>query len=999
MYSFFHLHKSCHLSRQVASTRYKTKWSKTLGTIAKRLISACDTELIAEHVLPFFDIFPLAITLGWVTGFEGKHGGVIKDYSKFCNHSVSCILFSSSDSLVSDLAITPDTPVMCDFYAPYDVSKFEKWYFVGPLYIAFVDEFQSADPKNIFKIDSEFDFEIADEELDELFVHKKSTLTLKTKDDFTTLLFESQTARNDCAQAITDMMKQCEWTKMNRYNSFAPVRSSNYCKAYVDASDYFQALAQAIDNASKCIFIYGKLFSMDLHMKRATKNDEESSINGLLLKKHLQGVKIYTFGIGPMMEFPATPYETRTNVEIIESDEMDSEKRENFLVIDYNLGFFGEIALSFGRYDTSKHLIFDRNKLFDGKTFFRSYELDYRENCLYDLASSIAYAPTENNDHGNVAARMPWHDTQLMVFGPVARDLCRVFTQRWNDLAASCRYHCHPTFNGPFCDLTKEQTRNILAQQDLSGHSECECQLLPNVVNQPYHSTDGIGDFCIQNAYCGLILSSKHCVYIEDESLVTFEQKTGVWETNKLGDALYDRIMKAHNTGQKWRAVILLPLRQMFTYEETEDNYKTRKMASAQYSASSATPGSVASKLEGAGVNPLDYIQFYSLRTWGVADPHARLVTSQIYTHSKVMIVDDKSCIFGSPRVSTNSVKGGIDNHAAIVMQDKKTVRSKMDGKDYEAGVFCGGLRQRLMREHLGCDLELVQHVDEAFTQYHEYSSKHYSELHTINKRFEGAASRESYINSSVIELAMRELFDLNCTAAWSNIHGDEAPLQHPHILETGANPYQYRKQLNYAFSPYKEQFIGYMTFSQDDDFYKVDLLKSLLYLQYGPFGKKTISLFSALTFSSLGSFVSCLYKLANVVDPFSLADPLDESFCEIWHATASKNTAIFRSVFYCQPDDLVRTQDESKLFAKYEEMLVDYQRELGANALLEVSFEPIDDFIASSAKDEATKNAVLRLSAVNTQNKVAARKRIANELLCGVIGHLVLLPSHSLPV
>ena len=57
------------------------------------------------------------------------------------------------------------------------------------------------------------------------------------------------------------------------------------------------------------------------------------------------------------------------------------------------------------------------------------------------------------------------------------------------------------------------------------------------------------------------------------------------------------------------------------------------------------------------------YIQFYSLQTWGVSDPHAFLATSQIYTHSKVMIVDDRKCIFGNTRVSANIVKGDIDDN------------------------------------------------------------------------------------------------------------------------------------------------------------------------------------------------------------------------------------------------------------------------------------------------------------------------------------------------
>ncbi|KAL6949083.1 hypothetical protein ACO0QE_001571 [Hanseniaspora vineae] len=418
-------------------------------------------------------------------------------------------------------------------------------------------------------------------------------------------------------------------------------------------------------------------------------------------------------------------------------------------------------------------------------------------------------------------------------------------------------------------------------------------------------------------------------------------------------------------------------------------------MMSTRYSASSKARHSIITRLKASGVNPSNYIQFYSLRTWGVSEPHAFLATSQIYTHSKVMIVDDRKCIFGNTRVSANIVEGGIDDNDAFFVQDKEMVKSRMDGKDYDAGVFASGLRQKLMREHLGCDLDLVNYVEETFAHYRAYAKQNYSELHTIGDC--GCATlRGQCINSSVVELAMREIFDLGSTVAWHRVHGEKAPRSSKVHNVFTKNP-RYTKLLNFSFSPYLEQFVAYMDTLNSNHFKQLNLLKSLLYLQHKTLGKGFISPFSDLGSNSLENFVSSMYGLANLVDPFSFVDPLDETFCNIWHATASRNTAIYRCVFYCQPDKYVLTKNEEKLFARYEELFFCYQKELASNPLLEASFDPVDQFIASRTNNKECRKALGSLGALSTKNKIARRKRIAKELLQTVIGHLVLLPSPHL--
>ena len=115
--------------------------------IAKRLISACKTEKLAKYVFPFFDIFPLAIKLGWLTGFESNYGAVSKDFfgleedyvSPTSIVSFTLLLFKSPPTFVSNKA-----------HLQNGSSKSKFWYFVGPLYIAFVFKFELGDVEDVF---------------------------------------------------------------------------------------------------------------------------------------------------------------------------------------------------------------------------------------------------------------------------------------------------------------------------------------------------------------------------------------------------------------------------------------------------------------------------------------------------------------------------------------------------------------------------------------------------------------------------------------------------------------------------------------------------------------------------------------------------------------------------------------------------------------------------------------------------------------------------------
>ena len=97
-----------------------------------------------------------------------------------------------------------------------------------------------------------------------------------------------------------------------------------------------------------------------------------------------------------------------------------------------------------------------------------------------------------------------------------------------------------------------------------------------------------------------------------------------------------------------------------------------------------------------------DYIGFYSLR--GHALVNDKPVTEIIYIHSKLMIVDDTTVILGSANINDRSMLGDRDSEYAVIIKESKKLKSKMDGKDYDAANFAHSFRVNLFAEHLGID-------------------------------------------------------------------------------------------------------------------------------------------------------------------------------------------------------------------------------------------------------------------------------------------------------
>ena len=147
---------------------------------------------------------------------------------------------------------------------------------------------------------------------------------------------------------------------------------------------------------------------------------------------------------------------------------------------------------------------------------------------------------------------------------------------------------------------------------------------------------------------------------------------------------------------------------------DSQDGTSIRLIMQCQYRSICRGEKSIFGRLNAKGIDPREYIEFYALRQWGRIGPTKSLTTEQLYIHAKCMVVDDRAVIIGSANINERSMLGSRDSEVAAVITDQSTVPSMMAGKPYLVGEFAHTLRMRLMREHLGID------VDEYYNHNHD---------------------------------------------------------------------------------------------------------------------------------------------------------------------------------------------------------------------------------------------------------------------------------------
>ncbi len=95
------------------------------------------------------------------------------------------------------------------------------------------------------------------------------------------------------------------------------------------------------------------------------------------------------------------------------------------------------------------------------------------------------------------------------------------------------------------------------------------------------------------------------------------------------------------------------------------------------------------------------YLTLLNLRTWATLDD--RVVTEQIYVHSKLLIADDRVAILGSANINDRSLLGERDSELAVIVRDSTPTTVPLDCQKLQAvSKAIHQLRVDLWRKHFG---------------------------------------------------------------------------------------------------------------------------------------------------------------------------------------------------------------------------------------------------------------------------------------------------------
>ncbi|KAK2784095.1 Phospholipase D1 [Emmonsiellopsis sp. PD_33] len=715
---------------------YPERQRKKLEIYLQQMIRFLIFRPDSNRLCKFLELSALGVRLAAEGSYHGKEGFLV---------------IQSSKGLDFRRALNPS--MIKSRHSP-------KWFLVRHSYVVCVDSPEEMHIYDVFLVDRFFQIQsqkmrLRDQTPKELAKSAKEsathpqhhTLKIQNSERKLRLLARNERQLHQFEDSIQFMVETTPWSKPNRFDSFAPVRQNCFAQWLVDGRDYMWVVSRAINQAKDVIYIHDWWLSPELYMRRPAAISQKWRLDRLLQKKAQEGVKVFVImyrNINSAIPIDSeyskfSLLDLHPNVFVQRSPNQFRQNtffwahHEKLCIVDHTIAFVGGIDLCFGRWDTPQHVVTDDKmtgfemadfpkdadhcQLWPGKDYSNPRIQDF-----YDLDK-----PYEEMYDREVVPRMPWHDISMHVVGQPARDLTRHFVQRWNYILRQRK----PTRPTPF--LLPPPDFNPADLESLGLDGTCELQILRSS-SMWSTGTPDVTEHSIMNAYIKMIEQSEHFVYIENQFFITSCEIEGKKIENRIGDALVERIIRAARNDEDWRAVILLPLMPGFQNQvDTEGGTSVRLIMMCQYRSICRGETSIFGRLRAAGIEPEDYIQFFSLRSWGKIGPRKHLVTEQLYIHAKCMVVDDRVAIIGSANINERSMLGSRDSECAAIVRDTDLLWSTMGGKPYLVGRFPHTLRMRLMREHMGIDVDdIMEQAVEADT-----------EVRKANIETEGTARRD----------------------------------------------------------------------------------------------------------------------------------------------------------------------------------------------------------------------------------------------------------------
>uniref|UniRef100_A0A671T313 Phospholipase n=1 Tax=Sinocyclocheilus anshuiensis TaxID=1608454 RepID=A0A671T313_9TELE len=552
----------------------------------------------------------------------------------------------------------------------------------------------------VLLVDNEFSIK-----MDSKYTETKHGVSIENLSRKLVLKFTSYRHARWWGQAIESFVRKHgkAFLRTHRFGSFAREEENIPSKWYVNGKTYMEDVANALEEAKEEIFITDWWLSPEIFLKRPVVEGNRWRLDWILKRKAVR-VRIFVMlykevelALGINSEYSKrTLMRLHPNMKVMRHPDHVSSSvylwahHEKIVVIDQSVAFVGGIDLAYGRWDDREHRLTDVGnphpifwhlqtgvgELMGNTRFWHG-----KDYCNFVYKDWVQLdKPFDDFIDRYTTPRMPWHDISSVVHGKAARDVARHFIQRWN--FTKVRYL------PPLCLGHDPHTLNVfMFRQVLRSAADWSAGI-------KHHEES------IHNAYIQVIAKSKYFIYIENQFFISCADNKHVY--NKIGDAIIERIIRAHKEKKLFRVYVVTPLLPGFEGDistgggsalQAVMHFNYRTMNRGEYSI-------IAQLKKEMDDQWMNYISICGLRTH--AELEGRLVTELIYVHSKLLIADDNTVIIGSANINDRSMLGKRDSEVAVIFEDSETTPSVMDGQEYQAGKFALQLRLECFKTILG---------------------------------------------------------------------------------------------------------------------------------------------------------------------------------------------------------------------------------------------------------------------------------------------------------
>lgn len=395
----------------------------------------------------------------------------------------------------------------------------------------------------------------------------------------------------------------------------------------------------------------------------------------------------------------------------------------------------------------------------------------------------------------------------------------------------------------------------------------------------------------IANAYISAILNAEHFVYIENQFFITATSDDQHPVSNKIGRAIVQRILRAHEQGEEFGMVVCIPAVPGFAGDLHADGaLGTRAIMEYQYNSISRGKNSIYGALIAGGVqHPTRYLRFYNLRNYD--------------------------------RINTTPLMGRAEKASGVTYETARrefddAVESGYDGYSRDGGQVHSELGDNYHRYQAGAagvardQPDLLKTADTVSASYMDGGP----DLTTRGWMGEGApgltgnggdaelaafVSEELYIHTKVLIADDRLVI---CGSA--NLNDRSQLGSHDSEIAVVIEDPEHTITTTMAGKPY---VVGAFPTSLRRQLFR----KHIGLLPDQRWDQPTQN-FTPITVASNE------YDWDSPADRL-VSDPLSANFTRLWQTTAANNTAVFDDVFHCVPSDRARNWDQyDSYFSQY---------------------------------------------------------------------------------